>query len=112
MKISARMPDLVCVDKYSGCAKIIVLWRGMSLTNTCKEKAKKYLNLATELQILLNTRFESIWSIGHSSIQSFKFLHLNEINIRQMMKTVLLRAQSLEGTLNSTDPVKLKSCIY
>ena len=81
-----------------------------------RNKIEKYLDLAIELQTLWNTRFEIIplifegtYTLHESTIQSFKFLQLNDINICQLMKTVKLQLYNLRG---SQVLVELNSCTY
>jgi len=108
-KISARRPDLICVDKRSSCATIIDVACVMNrhVIDKHRDKIEKYLDLEIELQTLWNTRFEviplifgALGTLHESIIQSFKFLQLNDINIRQLMKTVLSKtAVILRGYL-------------
>jgi len=64
-----------------------------------KEKIEKYLDSAIELQSLWNNRIEvvplvfgALGTIHGSTIKSFQHLGLNDINISQLVKTVLLRS--------------------
>ena len=107
-RISARRPDIVCVDKCSGCGTFIDVTCVMDRHVIDKQrKTEKYLDLATESQNLWNVRFEviplvfgALGTLHETTIKSFKSLQLSAINVCQLMKTVLLKtAAILRGPL-------------
>ena len=67
-----------------------------------REKAEKYLDLAIELQSLWNSKIEvvplvfgALGTIHESTIKSFQHLGLIDINVHQLVKTVLLRTATI-----------------
>ena len=67
-----------------------------------REKAEKYLDLAIELQSLWNSKIEVVPlvfgvldTIHESTIKSFQLLGLIDINVHQLVKTVLLRTATI-----------------
>jgi len=103
-RISARRPDIVCVDKCSGCTRLIDVACVMDrhVVDKHRDKAEKYLDLAVELQTLWNTRVEivplifgALGTVHQSTIQSFKLLQLHDIRVHQLVKTVLLRTATI-----------------
>ena len=112
-RITARRPDLVFMDKHTRCTKLIDVACVMDrhVIDKHGEKAEKYLDLAIELQSLWNSKIEvvplvfgALGTIHASTIKSFQHLGLIDINIHQLVKTVLLRTnmiQSCEDILDS-----------
>ena len=103
-RISARRPDIVCVDKRSSCGTFIDVTCVMDrhVIDKHREKTEKYLDLAIELQTLWNVRFEviplvfgALGTLHETTIKSFKFLQLSDINVCQLMKTVLLKTAAI-----------------
>ena len=67
-----------------------------------REKTEKYLDLAIELQTLWNVRFEviplvfgALGTLHETTIKSFKSLQSSDINVCQLMKTVLLKTAAI-----------------
>jgi len=103
-RITARRPDLVFMNKHSGCTKLIDVACVMDrhVIDKHKEKIEKCLDLAIELQSLWNSRIEvvplvfgALGTVHGSTIKSFQHLGLNDINICQLVKTVLLRTATI-----------------
>ena len=61
-RILARRPDIVYMDKGSGCTKLLDVACVMDrhVVDKYREKCDKYLDLAIELQKLWNTRIEIV----------------------------------------------------
>ena len=82
-RISTRRPDIVCVNKYSCCTRLIDVACVMDrhVIDKHRDKAEKYLDLAIELQTLWNTRIEivplifgALGTVHQSTIQSYRLL--------------------------------------
>ena len=101
-----KLEDLIYFVSIStqGVQKLLiwlVLWIGMLLINI-EERLKNYLDLAIDLQTLWNTIikivplvFGALGTIHESTIQSFQFLHLHDVSVCQLVKTVLLKTATI-----------------
>ena len=92
------------MDKCTRCTKLIDVACVMdrNFIDKHREKAEKYLDLAIELQSLWNSKIEvvplvfgALGTIHESTIQSFQHLGLIDINVHQLVKTVLLRTATI-----------------
>ena len=94
------------MDKRTRCTKLIGVACVMDrhVIDKHREKAEKYLDLAIELQILSlwNSKIEvvplvfgALGTIHESTIKSYQHLGLIDINVHQLVKTVLLRTATI-----------------
>ena len=102
-RITTRRPDLVFMDKHTRCTKPIDVACVMErhFIDKHREKAKN-LDLAIELQSLWNSKIEvvllvfgALGTIHDSTIKSFHHLGLIDINVHQLVKTVLIRTATV-----------------
>jgi len=104
IRISAMRPDLVFVDKSTMHTYLIDVACVMDRNVLTKEneKVEKYLDLSIELQHLWNTSvqvipliFGALESISDSIYTYLAALHVEDIGVYQLQKTVVLRTANI-----------------
>ena len=92
----ASQTHLACVSDVFGRYLVAELYCNH------REKTEKYLDLAIKLQTLWNVRFEikqlvfgTLGTLHETTIKSFKSLQLRDINVCQLIKTVLLKTAAI-----------------
>jgi len=102
--IQARRPDLVYVDKSKRKTYLIDIACVMDQNVYAKEKEKvdKYFSLMVELQSLWNTTVEivpiifgALGSLSNNLFTNLSLLHVTDINVYQLQKTVLLKTAAI-----------------